>query len=46
MKLVARLRMHMDKILNYFTHGITTANAERINSRIALIDKMTYGFRI
>ena len=45
MKLVARMRMHKDKILNYFTHRITNARAERINSKIALIEKMTYGFR-
>ena len=45
MKLVARIRIHMDKTPNYFTHRITNARAERINSKIALIEKMTYGFR-
>ena len=46
MKKVARMmRMHIDKILNYFTHRITNAKAEGINSKIALIEKMAYGFR-
>ena len=46
MKGVARMRMHKDKILNCLARRITAAKAERINSRIALIEKMTYGFRI
>ena len=46
MKIVAKMmRMHIDKILNYFTHRITNAKAEGINSKIALIEKMAYGFR-
>ena len=43
MKGVERMmRMQIDKILNYFTHRITNAKAERINSKIALIEKMAY----
>ena len=46
MKIVAKMmRMHIDKILNYFTHRITNAKPEGINSKIALIEKMAYGFR-
>ena len=46
MKDVARMRkMHIDKILNYFTHHITNARAEGINSKIALIEKMAFGYR-
>ena len=46
MKIVAKMmRVHIDKILNYFTHRITNAKAEGINSKIALIEKMAYGFR-
>jgi transposase len=45
MKEVAWMRMHKHMILNCFAHRITTAKAERINSRITLIEKMTYGFR-
>ena len=46
MKKVAKMmRMHIDKILNYFIHRITNAKAEGINSKIALIEKMAYGFR-
>ena len=46
MKIVAKMiRMHIDNILNYFTHRITNAKAGGINSKIALIEKMAYGFR-
>ena len=31
--------MLLDKILNYFTHRITNAKAEGINSSIAIIEK-------
>lgn len=34
-----------NRILNYFTHHITNAMAEEINSKIALIEKMYYGYR-
>lgn len=40
MKIAAKMMMHIDKILNYFTHIITNAKAEGINSKIALIEKM------
>ncbi|OWP56592.1 MAG: hypothetical protein B2I17_04650 [Thermoplasmatales archaeon B_DKE] len=46
MKDVARMmKVHLDRILNYFTHRITNARAEGINSKIALIQKMAYGYR-
>ncbi|MHB1663502.1 MAG: ISL3 family transposase, partial [Thermoplasmataceae archaeon] len=46
MKDIARLmKVHIDCILNYFTHRITNAKAEGINSKIALIEKMAYGYR-
>ena len=44
MKDIARMmKVHLDKILNYFIHRITNGKAESINSKIALIEKMTYG---
>ncbi len=46
MKDIARMmKVHIDFILNYFTHRIINAKAEGINSRIALIEKMAFGFR-
>jgi transposase len=39
------MKVHLDRILNYFTHHITNARAEGINSKIALIEKMAYGYR-
>ncbi len=46
MKDAARMmKVHIDRILNYFTHRITNARAEGINSKIALIEKMAYGYR-
>lgn len=46
MKDVARMmKVHIDCILNYFTHRITNARAEGINSKIALIEKMAFGYR-
>ncbi len=46
MKDVARLmKVHLERILNYFTHRITNARAEGINSKIALIEKMAFGYR-
>ena len=46
MKTVAKMmRMRIDKILNYFTHWITNAKAEGINSKIALIEKNGLGFQ-
>ena len=46
MKDVARMmKVHLEKIMNYFVHKITNARAEGINSKISLIEKMAYGFR-
>jgi len=46
MKDVARMvKVHIGKILNYFTHHVTNARAEGINSKIALIEKMAFGYR-
>ena len=46
MKDVARLtKAHLENILNYFTHKITNARVEGFNSKIALIEKMAYGYR-
>jgi len=46
MKDIARMmKVHLEKIMNYFAHRITNARAEGINSKISLIEKMAYGFR-
>ena len=46
MKDVARMmKINLEKIMNYFVHRIANARAEGINSKIALIEKMAYGFR-
>ena len=46
MKDAARMmKVHIRNILNYFNHKITNARAEGINSKIALIQKMAYGYR-
>ncbi len=46
MKDVARMmKVHLTSIMNYFIHRITNARAEGINSKIALIEKMAYGYR-
>ena len=46
MKDAARMmKAHIKKIPNYFVHRITNARAESINSKIALIEKMAYGYR-
>ena len=46
MKDTARMmKLHIEKIMNYFIHRITNARAEGINSKIALIEKMAYGYR-
>lgn len=43
---VARMvKCHMTGVLNFFTHRITNAVAEGLNSKIATIQKMAYGFR-
>jgi transposase len=46
MKDAARMmKVHIGNIMNYFTHHITNARAEGINSKIALIEKMAFGYR-
>ncbi|MEM0312748.1 MAG: transposase [Candidatus Micrarchaeia archaeon] len=37
------MKDHLENILNYFVHKITNAKTEGINSKIALIEKMSYG---
>jgi transposase len=39
------LRRHLRNVLTYFTHPITNAVAEGLNSKIQTIKKMAYGFR-
>ena len=39
------MRVHITSIMNYFPGRITHARAEGINSRIALIEKMAFGYR-
>lgn len=39
------MKVNLERILNYFTHRITNSRAEGINSRIALIEKMAFGYR-
>jgi transposase len=41
-KLIAR---HLPNILTYFTHRITNAVAEGLNSKIATVQKRACGFR-
>ena len=43
---VARMiKEHLNGVMNYFTHRITNAVAEGLNSKVATIQKMAYGFR-
>jgi transposase len=39
------LQRHLPNILTYFTHRITNAVSEGLNSKIQTIKKMAYGFR-
>ncbi len=39
------MKVHIKRILNYFTHHITNARVEGINSKIALTEKMAFGYR-
>ena len=39
------LKRHLPNVLSYFTHRITNAVSEGLNSRIQTIKKMAYGFR-
>ena len=36
----SKMKLHLEKIMIYFTHRITNARAEGINSKIALIEKI------
>jgi len=36
---------HLEGILNYFLHPISTAMVERINNKIKLIKRKAYGYR-
>jgi transposase len=46
MKDAARMmKVHPGSIMNYFIHRITNARSEGINSRIALIERMAFGYR-
>ena len=46
MREVARMvRDHLKGVLNFFAHRITNAVAEGLNSKIATIQKMAYGYR-
>lgn len=39
------IKNHLAGVMNYFTHRITNAVAEGLNSKIGTIQKMAYGFR-
>ena len=39
------IKRHIENVLTYFTHKITNATAEGINSKIATLSKRAYGFR-
>ncbi|EQD54371.1 transposase IS204/IS1001/IS1096/IS1165 family protein, partial [mine drainage metagenome] len=39
------IRDHLAGVMTYFIHRITNAIAEGMNSKIATIQKMAYGFR-
>jgi transposase len=39
------VRRHIDNVLTYFTHRITNAASEGLNSKIQTIKKRAYGFR-
>jgi transposase len=44
-KVAAMIKNHLANVLTYFTHRITNAVSEGLNSKIATIQKMAYGFR-
>lgn len=44
-KVAAMIKGHLKGVLNFFAHRITNAVAEGLNSKIATIQKMAYGFR-
>jgi len=39
------MKIYIGNILNYFTHYKTNARAERVNSKITLIDNMAFWYR-
>ena len=39
------MKAHLKSIMNYFIHRITNARAGGINLKIALIEKMAFGYR-
>lgn len=43
--MAALIKRHLDNVLTYFSHRITNAVAEGLNSKIQTIKKMSYGFR-
>ncbi len=44
-RLATMIKDHREGVMNFFTHRITNAVAEGLNSKIATIQKMAYGFR-
>ena len=44
-KVAKMLQRHLPNVLSYFTHRITNAVREGLNSKIQTIKKMAYGFR-
>jgi transposase len=44
-KVAKLINSHLTNVLSYFTHRITNAVAEGLNSKIATIQKRAYGFR-
>jgi transposase len=44
-KAAKTIQRHLPNVLTYFTHRITNAVAEGLNSKIQTIKKMAYGFR-
>jgi len=45
LKVAAMLKTHLENVLTYFAHRITNAASEGLNSKIATIQKMAYGYR-
>ena len=45
MKKAGMIRDHISGVMAYFTYRITSTVAEGMNSKIATIQKMAYGFR-
>jgi transposase len=44
-RVAAMIKDHLTGVMNYFAHRITNAVAEGLNSKIATIQKMAYGYR-